>query len=29
MGTVNDITEQKRVEQELLRTHELYRGVLD
>ena len=29
MGTVNDITEQKRAEQDLLRTHELYRGVLD
>lgn len=29
MGTVNDVTEQKRAEQDLLRTHELYRGVLD
>ena len=25
MGTVNDVTEQKRAEQDLLRTHELYR----
>jgi PAS domain S-box-containing protein len=29
MGTVNDITDQKKAEQDLLRTHELYRGVLD
>lgn len=29
MGTVTDVTEQKRAEQDLLRTHELYRGVLD
>jgi PAS domain S-box-containing protein len=29
MGTVNDITDQKSAEQELLRTRELYRGVLD
>jgi len=29
MGTVTDVTEQKWAEQDLLRTHELYRGVLD
>jgi PAS domain S-box-containing protein len=29
MGTVNDITEQKSAEQELVHTRELYRGVLN